>query len=243
MKRFIIPPLIAIITLSSFLPFALIYAKAESGKYLRVITEDTAFYKSTDDNVPLFYLPYTYYVKPLNVVGIYTHVECYGHGGTAALDGYVLTDQLFDDGLTVINPCVVLELTTATTAVLYKDSGLTEPVQYLFAERKLKYYGSLNYGEQMIYYCSYNNRLGYVKESDVYPFSIANHPNELTFLPKDPPEKTDQPSVSESSDLFALKIVIILCLIFAGIVGLVIAFNKKPLKAAATSYYDDNDYE
>ena len=31
--------------------------------YLRVITEDTPFYKNLEDAEPLFFLPYTYYVK------------------------------------------------------------------------------------------------------------------------------------------------------------------------------------
>ena len=31
--------------------------------YARVITTDTPFYKNADDTLPLFFLPYTYYVK------------------------------------------------------------------------------------------------------------------------------------------------------------------------------------
>lgn len=243
MKRLIIMPLILMLILSSFLPFYPVTVNSEPTKYLRVITEDTAFYKTVNDTTPLFYLPYTYYVKPLKVEGLYTHVECYGLGGTAGLDGYVLTELLYDDKLPVINPYVVLELTTATTAVLYRDSNLQEPVQYLFAERKLKYYGSLTKGEQIIYYCSYNNRLGYVRESDVYPFSIANHPNKLTFLPEAPPNEEIKTDTNSGKDLLTLKIAIILCLVFAGIVGLVVALNKKPTKAVAIGYYDENDYE
>ncbi len=243
MKRLIIAPLIVVIILASFFPFTLINVNAESSKYLRVITEDTAFYKSVNDNAPLFYLPYTYYVKPLGSSGLYTHVECYGQGGTVALDGYVLTELLYDDKLAVINPYVVMEMTTITTAVLYGDSNLEEPVQYLFAERKLNYYGSLTCGEQIIYYCSYNNRLGYVKESDVYPFTIANHPNELTFLPTETPKEPNKTETSSDKDLFTLRIFIVLCLIFAGVIGLVVALNKKPKKATTIGYYDENDYE
>lgn len=244
MKKTIITTL-ALILLSVFLsPFFIQTAGADfSGKYLRVINDSTPFYKNANETTPLFYLPYTYYVKPLGTVGTLTHVECYGNGGIATIDGYVPTDLLFDDGLSVVNPYVVLELTTANTAVLYKDTSLTEPMQYLFAERQLKYYGNMTVGNERAYYVSYNDKLGYVKESDVYPFLIADHPNELTFLPQETPDQPIIENPSETNDLFALKITIFVCLIFAGIIALIIALKGKPSKKIAVGYYDDNDYE
>ncbi len=244
MKRIIITFLAIVMLCSSLCPFSFVLATANSnGKFLRVTNDTTPFYKSVNETSPLFYLPYTYYVKPLGTNGVYTYVECYGNGGVAALDGYVPTELLFDDGLAVINPYVVLELTTQTTAVLYNDASLNEPLQYLFAERQLKYYGYLKIGEQRIYYVSYNDKLGYIKESDVYPFSIANHPNELTFLPKDDPESLPDQLINNKSETFGLKITIIVCLIFAGVIALIIALKGKPAKKVAISYYDDNDYD
>ena len=242
MKKILIRLLAIIIIFVFISPFSLIMVSA-NGRYLRVINDTTPFYKTIDETSPLFYLPYTYYVKPLSTNGNYTYVECYGNGGITALDGYVPTELLFEDGLNVINPYVVLELTTQTTSVLYNDASLFEPIQYLFAERQLKYYGYLNVGEQRIYYVSYNDKLGYIKESDVYPFSIANHPNELTFLPKDNPEILPDEPTTNKGQTFNLKVTITACLIFAGILALIIALKDKPAKKVAISYYDDNDYE
>ncbi len=242
-KTAIILVILITISISVFTPSSIKFVQADYGKYLRVITEDTPFYQNPSDNEPIFYLPYTYYVKALETVGDYVHVECYGQGGTAGLDGFVPVGALFDDGLTVINPFVVLEITTVNTAILYQDSALTEPLQYLFANRELKYYGAIKNGEQSVYYVSYNNRLGYVRESDVFPFSIPNHPNELTFIVPEEPIPDEQPQVSDEQDFFTLKMVIIACLVFAGIMALVVALNKKPNKAVAVGYYDDNDYE
>lgn len=234
---------IIIAVISILIPFPTSKVYADYGKYLRVITEDTPFYQSPTDKGPLFYLPYTYYVKALETVDGFVHVECYGQGGIAGLDGYVPLGYLFDDGLTVANPFVVLEITTVNTAILYADSTLLEPLQYLFANRELKYYGSITSGEENLYYVSYNNRLGYVRESDVFPFSIANHPNELTFIIPEEPIPEEQPQVNSEQDFFTLKMVIIACLVFAGIMALVVALNKKPNKSVAVGYYDDNDYE
>jgi len=225
----------------SFIP---VYSVNAKSAYLRVITEDTPFYKSLDDSLPLFYLPYTYYVKAINDVGEYTHVEIYDSTSQIALDGYVPKNLLFDDGLAVSSPYLSLKITTADTTVLYKDSSLTTPLQYVFPDRKMDYYGKLTMATENVYYVSYNNRLGYVKESSVVPFLIQNHPNELTFIvPEEPPEtQPDTPSVTE--DFFGLKIIIIVCLVFAGIIALFFALGKRPSKSyTATGYYDENDYE
>ena len=217
-------------------------AHAES-VYMRVITEETPFYQNADDINPLFYLPYTYYVKVLESNASVTHVECYGNGGTAAIDGFVPTDYLFKDDLAVENPYVVLSITTVGTAVLYEDFTLSNPVQYIFADRELNYYGSLNHESGKIFYVSYNGRLGYVKEAEVFPFSIPNHPNELTFLTPETPTPTPETPNSATDGVFGLKVAIIVCLIFAGVVALFFALGKKQNQTATTAFYDENDYE
>ena len=242
MKKILIMITISLICFISVSESAFIYGGRADGEYLRVITTDTPFYLDANDTAPLFYLPYTYYVKVLNSSAGFIHIECYGDGNTPAVDGYVPDGYLFDDGLIVSSPYVVLDVTTAKTAVLYADSDLKNPVQYIFADRTLHYYGHFLSGGEMIYYVDYNGRLGYVRESEIYPFSIPNHPNELTFLtPEEPPEQPTEPQ--QTDGVLSLKIVIIACLIFAGIIALIFAFGKVKTKSVAAAYYDDNDYE
>ena len=217
-----------------------------SSLYLRVITEDTPFYKNITDQAPLFYLPYTYYVKVIGSNNGFYHVECYGNGTSTALDGYVPESFLFNDGLAVTYPYVSLNITTVNTTILYADSELKNNLQYVFQDRTLQYYGSLLTDNGTIYYVGYNNRLGYVKESDVFPFSIPNHPNELTFIQPEIPETPETPtenSPQSSATPFDLRFAIIACLIFAGLVALFIAFTKGTPTKTAVSYYDENDYE
>ena len=215
-----------------------------NGLYQRVITEDTPFFSSTDDSAPLFYLPYTYYVKVLGEKNGFVHVECYGTGLTAALDGYVPSGYLFEDGLAVSSPYVVLSLTTADTAVLYADADLKQSLQYVFKDREMQYYGALPTDDGMIYYVGYNGRLGYIKESSVFPFAIPNHPNELTFIePELPPETEPETPSNGTESAFDLRFAIIACLIFAGLVALFMVISKNKPQKAAASYYDENDYE
>ena len=95
------------------------------------------------DASPLFFLPYTYYVKVLGQSEEFYHVEAFGLGGHPALDGFVPKYMLFDDELLVENPYLRLSIYTFDTAVLYADSDLSNPIQYVFADRELCYYGSV----------------------------------------------------------------------------------------------------
>ncbi len=252
MKRFIYNTLAIVLlilqfTFATMLTANVNIASAES-IYLRVINEDSIFYANADESSPLFFLPYTYYVKVLGQTGGFYHVECYGTDGNAALDGYVKKENLFDDGLIVNSPFASIKITTAQTTVLYADASLQTPIQYLFAERQLKFYGSYSFNEEKSYYVGYNGRLGYVKESDIYPFTLALHPNELTFLPPEidqtlNPEENPNNNNQNSDEHFSLKIIIIICLLFAGIVALFVALNKKPSNNFVSKYYDENDYE
>ena len=247
MKRFLIFSLSVfyslIIPLSSI---SLMNARAYSispSTYLRVITNDTPFYSDSTCSNVLFYLPYTYYVKVLGYENDLVHVECYGNENSIALDGYVPLSMLFDDGLEVISPYLNKSITTLTTTILYADIQGEVPIQYLFNNRQLIYYGIAYANDGSVMMCvGYNSKLGYVKESDILPFIIDNHPNELTFLiPDTPPEQP--PIIETSGGVQVLKIVIFSCLALAGIVALFIAIKNKAPSQVATSYYDENDYE
>ena len=223
----------------------------ETIEYLRVIDEDTPFYADKTSDNPLFYLPYTYYVRVLERGDFYTHVEYAVKG--YSMDGYVPTNKLFYDGLTVTEPFPSVTVTTAGTTVLYKDDALSSSLQYIFEGRAMYYYGKYFSPQgKTLYYVGYNNRLGYVKEEDLMPFTINYHPNELTFLKSEEPEpdtsatdngtKTaEQPA--ENDAVFNLRIAIIVVLGLAGFIALAVALGKKPKTSPAASYYDENDYE
>ena len=170
-------------------------------------------------------------------------MEFGGDGYT--LDGFVPSDKLFYDEQKVDAPFPETEIFTVKTAVLYKDAALTTPVQYLFEGRKLYLYGGfLSPQNQPIYYISYNDKLGYIKEEDITPFVIPDHPNELTFLNTDGGEtqEAERAATQESDYGLTLRVAIIAVLALAGFFALFFTAGKKS-KATAAGYYDENDYE
>ena len=218
---------------------ALVYAQSE---YRRVINDNTPFYKSTLDEKPLFYLPYTYYVKVISQNDNFCHVEINGENGRTAIDGFVPTEQLLYDGQEVLSPYLNLYITTVDTTILYADTSLSSPIQYIFSERSLFYFGEQQSINGKLFYVAYNDKLGYVKESDIFPFVINNHPNDLTFITK--PETNNNQTATQSNGIFSnLKTVIIVCLLLAGLIALFIATSNKNNVAKRTNYYEENDYE
>lgn len=215
-----------------------------SNEYMRVINDTTPFFSDYEGKNLLFYLPYTYYVKIIEKGEILSQVE-YGGGRLVPIDGYVPTDMLFSDNLAVEKAYPEITVRTLETASLYSDSNCNVRSQYVFADRTAVYYGTLSVSDSVhLIYVSYNDRLGYLKESCVQPFSLPNHPNELTFIEQpteEPP--ADQSTEENTSTLTSLRIIIIGCLVLAGITALFVAARHKPTGQERTNYYDENDYE
>ncbi len=219
--------------------------------YLRVINSTTPFYRDSGMQSLVFNLPYTYYVKVLSVDGDTAHIECYGQTGTIAMDGYTVYSNLYKDGLNTDNPYLTQTITTSTATKLYSDIGLINAERILFQDRTLSYYGSLETEHGIIYYVSYNGEFGYVKEDAVYPFIISNHSNELTFLVQNvtpqEPETEGAPSLDESEsqgdELLTIRIVIISCLVLAGLIALFTVKRPKKIEEPVVRFYDENEYE
>ena len=134
-----------------------------------------------------------------------------------------------------------IKIQTAKSTALYQDSDTKILIQYLFAQRELCFYGTIKNQSEYVYFVEYNGNLGYVKESDVSPFTIPNHPNPLSFIPEETPPPIEEPTTSNDS-VDTLRIIIIASLIFAGLSGLVVVIKKRP-SVPVNTYYDENDYE
>lgn len=215
-------------------------------KFLRVVNEQTVFYSDESCTKELFCLPYTYYVKVLSEKNGICHVE-FGNKNAPSIDGYVNKVLLFSDNLTVLEPYTNLALTTVRTAVLYADADGANAIQYVFENRQLYFYGKhINSFGKIVYYVSYNGNTGYIEEESIEPFSIPNHPNELTFIPKPPvvaPSLNQSQTADKSGDDLIIKVTVIGCLLLAGLIALFIALRPKTNKKPTASYYDENDYE
>lgn len=208
--------------------------------YKRVITDETPFYSDNKGANLLFYLPKSYYVKILSEEGAFYHVECFLGEYTPTLDGYVPSYLLSEVSGEVSSPYLSLHISTLNSCPLYTDQSLAESIQFVFADRTLGYYGNLKRdNKETLYFVCYNGKLGYVKESDVAPFSVPLH---TTPLPQqvEKNEGVDKTTPSDAT-VNGLRTAIILCLLGAGLVAFCVSLKRNSKNAI--TYYDENDYE
>lgn len=217
-----------------------ISVSAENHSYLRIIESELPFFADENGVEFMFFLPYTYYVKLLERGEILCKIE-YGSQNGTALVGYVPTSGLFEDNLSVTNPYPNLKIKTSRSAVLYANAEYSQQIQYVFSGREMNFLG-YSRSNDGVYSCfvEYNGTIGYVKDTELLPFDLLNHPNELTFLKPEPTPTPDKPTITTTFDL---KYLIIACLLIAGLLALVFVFRKVPSSSPAVSYYDENDYE
>ena len=234
-----------------FMPESQVANANYSKSYARVINDTTPFFSDTTSNNLLFYLPYTYYVKIIGEKDNFYHVEYGGYSSNPVIDGFVPKTALFFDELSVSSPYPNVDVVSSSSCTLYENSKMDTPIKHIFANRKVLPYG-INYAPNgsVIYFVSYNDSLGYLYESQITPFTINNHENPLTFLESENVSQntpTATPNTEQDStdkNFLSLRIVIIVCLVFAGLIALFVGVkNASRKRTDYSSYYEENDYE
>ena len=208
--------------------FSPVTAHAET-PYLRVTETGVYFFAEPVLGTEVFELPTSYYVKNVGEVGDFYHIECYGASSfTPLLDGYVLKTSVTPSNTD--NPYLSLTVKTANSTVMYEDFSLTKSIQYIFKERTLGYYGMMNTDQGIIYFVSYNSKIGYVKEVDLSPFSVPLHPTPIeTKSPPNSQPQSPSDSTQNNQNGASLKITVIVSLGLATLIilALIVVPEKK----------------
>ena len=250
MKKFTY--ILIIMTLLCFIIPSKAYASASYNmSYARVINDTTPFYSDSLGQNLMFYLPYTYYVKVIGEENGYYHVEYGGYSSNPIIDGYVPKDVLFFDEQQVSSPYPMIEVLSASACTLYLTNDMNTPIKHIFKNRVILPYGiNIAPNGAMIYLVTYNGTLGYVYESDLTPFELKNHENALTFLENNAnnnsitQSENEQPAKDKENNFLSLRIIIIVCLVFAGIIAFFVCLKNGSKKTTDfSSYYEENDFE
>lgn len=209
-----------------------VYATAEV--YSQCKTDNVKFYKDSTIESFMFFLPKSYYVKVLNEGATFTHVECYGQNVLAPyIDGYILTADLQIVDNVPENPYLNFSIQTANSTNLYTDANFTSVVCHVFENRSLIYYGhAYDKTGNYIYYVFYNNRYGYVLESDIIPFTVPLH---ATFVSDEIPVTNTETNVVSTDKNVSVTLIICFCLS-----GLIIFASLIKPKQDRGANYEEN---
>jgi len=241
MRRLKVVFLILCTCIFALYPQAVSLVCADEIDYLRIISDDVILYGDKNFTEPICFLPYTYYLIAVNEEENGFFVEC--DAGEISIDGFVKADEVFSDGQEVDKPYPNLLLKTNDICVLYSDFNLENKIQFVYANRDLQYFGEyVNDNGKHVFLVSYGDKLGYVEEDFIVPFTLSHHPNALTFLPDETPSI---PTVNQtkSDDDLVIKIVVIACLFGAGIIALFISLKPKKLPLKNADFDTENEQE
>jgi hypothetical protein len=189
------------------------------------------FYESPDLASSLFELPKSYYLKRIGISGDFYKVECYGESDlTPLLIGYVLVGQV-EFSAPVTDPFLNFNVVTNESTVLYADKNMLKTEMLIFKNRTLGYYGKAYANDNtIIYMVTFNNKIGYVKEIALIPFTVPTHSipilNENLSTDKNL-DGLDNQNLDKSDKI--LKILIIVAVFTSAIIitGLIILPDKK----------------
>jgi len=221
----------------SAMPNVFSQAFATATEYLYIDGDSVPFFKDENLSDFLFYLPKTYYAKIIYSNELYYKVEIYG-GDTPMLDGFVPIDASSPTQKTDGDLFPDFSIKTSVNSPLYSDRQLTDVIQYVFSDRELRFYGySYSAENESLIFVGYNGKLGFIKSTDVKSFTMPQNKVE------EPETETHTVTGQSSSDDFSsLKIIVIACLVFAGVIAFFIV--KRPIKEKTDEgYYDENDFE
>lgn len=206
-------------------------AAEDAAEYLRVEKEGVVFYESADELSPLFFLPYSYYVKKCGEAGDFYHVEAYGENGTPAIDGYVKKSDV-NVANSPVSPFLSLSVLTETSSALYETPALSTVAQVVFKNREVAYYGDyVSDSGARLYYVYYNGKTGYLQEDALAPFTVPAHPT---------PVSVENPTESIENETEILKIAVVCSLIVATLsfFTLIVVPEKKEKSGLKTTFDD-----
>lgn len=211
---------------------------ASSYKYARILDKEVGFYKTTLESTPLFFLPYSYYVKIIEKGEVFSKVECFGESSLApCLEGFVLNEFLVEEEyLETFSPYLSFSIETISTAPLYEDLSLTKISKYIFEDRKLNYYGYNQINGEYLYFVEYNGKLGFVREESIKPFTLPLHEKPID-LPVSNPQ--DEEIKNENNNTLSIIILVLTFILIAGVI-VYLFVPKKQQKHL--SYYDENEF-
>lgn len=218
------------------------------GEYARILSENTIFYANPDCTIPKFIIPYSYFVRILQIGTESTKVSYMDqNSGLPASIGYIKTCDLFLFNDIPLNPYPVLKLTLKSDEILFADSDCNYPKTVLTDGCVAVYYGELTIDGITFCYVYASGFIGYVRKNGFASFSILQHELPISSATDlDVTDKTESAD-NEQSDLNeqtttktadeTLKTVVIVavCIVCLSIVYLIFKPYNQAFKSAVSS--------
>lgn len=245
-KRTLIVLLILCFALSTTITSTSPQAKA-SLQYAMIIDHDVALFSDASCRYVKFYLPYSYFVKIIEIGTDSSRVTYMDDmNDCPRCEGYVKNVYLDFSFDTPQNPYPQVTLTAISDEVLFSDLNSKKPKEVILSNSKAIFFGKMFYeGENYLYVYS-QNQVGYVRENGFTKLTLQNHP----FAPNDelPSEiQADNPQkeIKNNSSLLkenSYQPIIIILVIISALLLLYFILRQNPQKSEHSFFKDEDDF-
>ncbi len=226
MKKLIIIILSLCLTLITLPKKRLAFA---SENYAMVIAENVSFYSDASHKFEKFHLPYSYFVKVIEIGAEYSKVLYMDDSKNyPQSEGYVKTSDLNFSVSPNSNPYPKITLNCEISDVLFSNAENLTPLTVINQNTQAIFYGELEINGENYLYVYANGYAGYVRKSSFSDFTVPTHES-LKSLISTNPEGSSDVSTSVPTDIdtevisdnqmiktiiFAIILVLVLCFIY-----------------------------
>ncbi len=224
-------------------------AFASDGEWARVLNDNTPFYSDSACKMIKFYLPYTYFVKVINIGDDVTRVIYMdGQSTLPQREGYIKTCDLhIFDGIPT-NPYPQVGIKITADEILFADSNKKYPKTVLTNGDEAIYYGELTIDNEKFCYVYCNGYIGYVRKNAFAPFEVPLH--EIPIKTATPEDSLTSEVIQEESDVnvqsvtamdSTMRIVIIIAVAVTCISVIYLLFRPRNVCEPRVAAWRDND--
>jgi hypothetical protein len=215
-------------------------ARAQTVNWVRVVNNETWFYKnpSSAESDKMFVLCYSYYLKVVSDYnqGYYAVELMENSDGFVKIYGFVsksAVKEIYVEPLLPLYPAESINVHNADAVLYTLPASSSSPVCGAFKGHTLYYYGSYPISGEMWYFVRYGANLCYVHKNAVTTPNIVPHPTPVT-VPENP--DTAKPDPNEKDDLADLQIALIVLISVPSIIIVAVLF--LPTKSKKQNFLD-----
>ena len=222
-------------------------AKAENN-YAMVISENAVFYSDQSLKFEKFILPFSYYVKIVNVYSeasrvIYLDNET----GVPLLEGYVKNVDLNFSLTPSANPYPHQNLSLKCDEVLFAELNKNSPKAVISQNQEAVFYGYAEIEGENFAFVYTQGLIGYVRLSSFNSFTLPLHPDEALLHQNQQENTTNnnsnagQNQVENFSFTNKNSIIITFAVIFASLILIYLILQPNKKANLNQSFFDDSN--
>ncbi|MCM1043397.1 MAG: hypothetical protein NC350_04235 [Corallococcus sp.] len=224
--------IVIVFAASLSLLFPQLVSAEETPEWVRVISDDTAFYTNAARTKITCYLEKTYYLKILSRNGDFLKAELMDNSdGFPKIIGYVAANQVefcSKQPSAPYYPKKTVTVSANSAKIYFSALSSSEVIVTATNTHKMSYYGSIEQNGTLWYYVYYNDVFGYAESGKLTNPDIAPHPTPLDTPTVVPPSGKPDTTPTETDVSASAGEILLIVFVVVLAIGLTLTLFIPP---------------